>query len=456
MPGIVADTLSKKPLCEISICKNDSALETASWAYTPYINYASLTTLDYILHIVNLHVLIAPTDNGLLALLGKFVAARSDILRSLRIKALGRLWPGSNMSMMMISSYPNDDQDAKVYLVRSMAWLVNPLKDKQRSLHLRELELTNFCICQSEMLDLETLLDQDRLRSLKLSCFRPFAGRRLEFTSLDRLALAFRTGSNIDREKCITNWPRESVREFLLTCRGIRQLQLLDRPDVLNEEVSHTLAASLRSLHMCRTGALALFQEPRSTTHAVARTEGYPESLVDLLSRTCPSMESLSIGVLPPRPKLHSFFDQVLEGFPSLGVLNVSCSTGPDGLPTDELGNRFKGADILPIWHRFDERRGSSLRKMSLSLRMPSKSAHYSSALVKSYAGQGSDRTYTVTRSADGRMEDSLKVEVKMEELCLLQKMIREDAPQPDSRVRCRHDVLGTLFNHGCRTRLLH
>ena len=305
MPDQLLDALSEQPSYEVEILRNKYALETAAWAYTPFLNQTTLSTLHSLRHSVKLHVLIAPTDSELLRALGTFIAAQTGTLRSLKIHASGRLWPGSSVPTILFFKAMLV-QDPKFYLVRSMAWLVDPLLQAEKKLRLRELELTNFCICQCERVDLNSFLDADRLVSLELSCFRFLQNRRARLLSLRHLALSFRNGYVLDREKCITDWPKEVVREFLLICEGLRELELVDRPDILNDEVLRSLGSSLLSLGVHRTIPTSPDQERHNQPYVIADVEGYPHTLVDMLGRHCQSLQSLSISAPAPWGQVNS------------------------------------------------------------------------------------------------------------------------------------------------------
>ena len=302
MPEMLRTALNEQLACDVGLIRNRYALETAAWAYTPMLNQNYLGTLQTLRHLVKIHVLIAPTDKDLLAALGTLVISATG-LRSLKINAIGRLWPESNVPNDFYSN-PTLVKDPGFYLVRSMDWLTTPLRQADKRLLLDELELFNLCICSSECSGLDSLVDSHRLKSLKLSCFR-FIERRLStFPSLERLDLGFRNGYVFDRAKCVTDWPAGTVRDFLVECRVVRHLSLVDRPDILTESVLLNIGLSLRSLDIHKTISLCAIQERLNVPYGIAVAEGYPDRPIEVVGKHCQTLQSLRISVPGPWPQV--------------------------------------------------------------------------------------------------------------------------------------------------------
>ncbi|KAK3707239.1 hypothetical protein LTR37_012239 [Vermiconidia calcicola] len=229
IPAPIRTALCEQLHCDVEIATNGNAAATAWRSYTPFFSQSTLAQLWYlpISILVELDVLIPAIDHKLLADLGLYVASRTK-LRSLKILACGRRWPGG------IENDSDDVRDDPIPrstdLVRSMAWLSDPMQRMQKTLTLEELELTDLCICDDAGWDLNHTVQGDRLKSLKLSCPRIFEACTSDLWQLETLALGSRTDSKSGR--CRTHWQAKHVAASIPRCTGLRLVDLVDRPDI--------------------------------------------------------------------------------------------------------------------------------------------------------------------------------------------------------------------------------
>ena len=296
MPEPLLNVLKEQPNCDVKIVKNKYALET-EWAYTPILNLNTLSTL-YLLHsLVRLDLLIAATDKKLLDSLGVFVASRPK-LRSLKIMALGRRWPGLNeASAQAYNSTQTLESEQQLHLVRSMAWLSEPVQHRQTKLHLTKLELSNFCVCGMDYCRLHDTFDLCRLKLLRLTCFKLLNLEPSDLPNLRLLALGFRNSRMLDPTKCISNWSAEPVAQFLSGCHNLRALELIDRGDILEKVLRCSWGSPLHSVTVHRSVSLSSIQKDHNLHCGVDATDSYPRQLIERLVQQCNGLRHLSISV---------------------------------------------------------------------------------------------------------------------------------------------------------------
>ena len=197
--------------------------------------------------------------------------------------------------------------DPRLFLVRSIDWLTKPLQSQGETLRLRDLALTNFCICETyQPAGLDDVTDLQRLVSLDLSCFGLLTRcRRWNFPSLRTLSLGCRNGYAVDREKCISDWPAESVRAFLPYCTGLRRLELVDRPNILSEDLLEAIGSNLTVLDVHQSIPLSTATRKHFSLHyPIADADGYPDRLLGILSKYCRELKQLTISVTHDWPQV--------------------------------------------------------------------------------------------------------------------------------------------------------
>ncbi|KAK3710208.1 hypothetical protein LTR37_010429 [Vermiconidia calcicola] len=232
MPAAIRVALCEQLHCDVEIATNENAVAATWRSYTPFSSQSALAQLWYlpISFLVKLDVLIPAIDYKLLADLGLFVASRTK-LRSLKIIACGRRWPGGIENDS--DAVRDDPIPQSTHLVRSMAWLSDAVQRMQKKLTLKESELIEFCICNDAGWDLDNAIQGDRLKSLKLSGPRIFQHCTSDLARLETLALGpwDHKGSSTDR--CVTHWEAIHVFNIIPRCIGVRTVELVDRPDLL-------------------------------------------------------------------------------------------------------------------------------------------------------------------------------------------------------------------------------
>lgn len=456
---LIAVLRGKQNECQIHIKKNELWSENAIWAYSPFLNHRGLTHLDFLSNVVSLEFIIAPADPGLLEELGVFLASRRQTLRTLKLKAFGQLWPGSRAHVNWSDDVTRID-DPRLFLVRSTNWLTDPLGDEWKRLNLTNLELTNICVCTSARPSrLDEMTDVHRLASLKLSCFG-FLNQcsSSDFSSLHTLSISFRNGYVMDREKCSSDWSSGSIRAFLIRCKNLRHLDLIDRPNILSEGLLKTMGSNLRALDIHQTISCSPVQQTSFNLHyPTAAPEDRPEKVIDIISRNCPKLKELRISVaqhwpqVSPEqkrryvhlllfPNLYKFEPRIgliAKSFPNLQVLHLYREVEPYNLEHSEAAEKsFNKSTMLPIWDRYHEPSIGHLLEMAIHMQILVSPGRYNQIYRRERVPA---RTYIAKRCFDQRLNETSGVNVAMVELEQSTREMFEKAPQSS---KCRLSVL--------------
>lgn len=288
MPLELALALSGHSDCEIIISTNEHALDSAQWSFTPFLNHPFLQTLAVMsTSIVKLDLIVLADDHGILSELGRIIKLTTS-LRSLKVCAIGKTPP---------SARPGSRMSDKT-LVEDLAWLYPPLQDCEKRLRLTELELHNFCVCDSKCLPLEEIIDMSYLRWLKLSCLQLLLSCETPLPGLRELRLAFSNDPLEDASRCITSWPAETVTSLLLRLSGLKSLEVVDRVDILTKPVLKALGPRLTTLialpPKIHHTAMSRLYAPNP---AVGLFDEYPEHFLESLGTLCPELANLSVSV---------------------------------------------------------------------------------------------------------------------------------------------------------------
>ena len=452
MPKVLMNALQqRRDQCEIEIRKNELWSENAMWSYSPYVNQYALANLSVLPKIVSLQLVIAPTDFGLLEKLGIFLVSRKETLRSLKLAAFGRWWPGrsgSRTDPQWAVPYPHIDEPQRV-LVRSIDWLTKPLGDQGERLQLRDIELINVCVCAlARPTQLDELIDVHRLASVRLSCFGFLKQcSPVHFSSLNTLSLGYRNGYINDREQCKPDWHSQSVRDFLICCKDLRQLDLVDRPDILSEYLLENIGPRLRALDIHQTTSYMPEQRQFERLHYLdPATKSRPEELVEMISGHCQVLRELAFGVAlygpqvsPKREKgvgtacanfskFHTVIDLIAKSFPSLQILHLFCQVNSSRRFGSEDHKGFNKSSMLPIWDRYHEHSIGKLTDMAIHLQALDQPARYNPMCLA--FTRIPFRTYTVNRSLDLPPGEQDGVNASMAEFERSTREKRERAPQ--------------------------
>lgn len=294
LPTCLAEAVSCQRRCHLNILQNSSTLWTATWAYTSMCDQRVASNLHRCAdRLTTLDIVVASTDIEGLSAFGNLLASTS-ILRTLRLHAHGR-HPGI---LRYPPTVPRGGWTKDRFLVRNLEWVAKPLLGSSKKLRLRELSLVNFCVCETHLRDdIGQYLELKSLTSLSVSCFGIIVLCQSDVPSLRRLSVHFRNESTEDCRKCITDWPAECVVSHVRKWKELQHLELIDRPDILNEELLSRMGQTLETLDVHRTSPL------HNPFKSFSNQEGLPEcpaGLMQSLAEHCFRLRELTISAPTP------------------------------------------------------------------------------------------------------------------------------------------------------------
>ena len=475
VPDILARVLRERQQdSPIQILKNKLSVDNALWAYSPFCNHRGLANFYLLSNLVSFELLVAPSDSGLLQELGVFLTSINKTLQSLKVTAFGRLWLGAKTSLAggVEQSHTGDQW---LFLVRSMDWLTKPLIYQREKLGLRNLELTNFCICEpAQPISLEDITETQRLDSVKLSCFGLLERcHRPSLSSLHTLSLSFGNDVWEDVDRCISRWAPERIRSFLFKCTNLRQLELVDSPDVLSEDLLEIIGPNLTVLDVHQTISLSFRQRTiLNLSHPMASPEEYPDRLIERISKSCSRLKQLAVNLRQHWPEVsrlgwsttclavvplclpfqfNAAIEKIATSFPELEILNIYRIVEPYQLENGETDyDGFSKSSMLPIWDRYHKHSARPLSEMTLHLQDLIKLWQYYQNHLLSRVPS---RTYVVRRCMNEGLDGVSTIEATMAEFEQATRQTLERAPQKSEasfEIFCRQPQ--RLCNHGHTT----
>ena len=293
MPRELAVVLTGQKNCEITLSRNQNAVDTAGWSFTPLANHYSLQMATILnassASLSRLDFLVLADDHGVLSSIGAIVSSASA-LRSLKIQAIVTTPPFAGETLRI----------SRKILLKGLDWLHDPLRRVERRLRLEELELINICICGSECSPLNEMVDTNVLRSLKLSCMQFLLCDGPQFRRLQELRLRFKSGRPTRPSQCTTEWSRMTISTALLRFAGLKVLEIVDRVDVLTAPVLQTLGPYLVTLLAIRRIPPGTYLPVLNNESTAAWVDGYPRSFLESLGNYCPNLAELAVTMPGP------------------------------------------------------------------------------------------------------------------------------------------------------------